>query len=131
DFLPVSEGTLCLLAAGLADCVRRLRPSSFRLWARPTCRSARNALVRSRVGPAVVGVSRKTTGPGYVRLAYRVKSPQVTACARAAIAGSRAPRSLVVDRRARGTHRGPAAMTAADRGDRGRFPVLVGVGFVV
>src|SRR5689334_655604 len=53
----------------------------LRLWARATCRYARGSWVRSHVGPAVVGVSRKTTGPGYVRPAYRVKSPQVTECA--------------------------------------------------
>src|SRR4029077_9635480 len=88
DLYHVSDGDLVLLAACLDDCVRGVlgchRSSSFRLWARATCRSARDALVRSRVGPAVVGFSRKTTGPGYVRLAYRVKSSQVTACARCA-----------------------------------------------
>src|SRR5262245_29846671 len=60
----------------------------LRLWARATCGSARDALMRSHSGPAVVDFSRKTTGPGYVRLAYRVKSPQVTARARCAWRGT-------------------------------------------
>src|SRR5690349_8595213 len=74
---------------------------------------ARGSWVRSHVGPAVVGVSRKTTGPGYVRPAYRVKSPQVTV-------------SAVVGRRARGTHGRAAAMTTAGSGHRsGLFDPLV------
>src|ERR1700738_2438687 len=85
DLDDVSDGDLVLLAAGLDDCVSRHRSSSSL--------GARYSWVRERVlgaghnGPAVVGVSRKTTDPGYVSRAYRVKSPQVTACARSAFVG--------------------------------------------
>jgi len=64
DLDHVSDGDLVLLAAGLDDCVRRHRSSSSQ--------GARYLSVRSRVwgagawSPAVVGISRKTTGPGYV-----------------------------------------------------------------
>src|SRR3979490_2072549 len=56
----------------------------LRLWAGATGGGGGGVLGAGHNGPAVVGVSRKTTGPGYVRRAYRVKSPQVTARGRCA-----------------------------------------------
>src|SRR5262249_30708629 len=81
DLDHVSDGDLVLLAAGLDDCVRRHRATQLSCIVRlaqryPLVRE--RVWVRSRYGPAVFGVSRRTTGQGYVRRGARVKSPQVT-----------------------------------------------------